>query len=137
MTNPVITNVNRSILTTGDNIFQEITLAMGQVIVAGTALGVITADGEPEVYSAVDSTNTDGTQFVRAIAYADCDATAADTLTKAIVGGNVDASKVVFVNEDDSLLTVPTGTTDNYDLQLREFNIYALNYGDAFIEDNQ
>lgn len=133
MSNPVILNVDTSVLATGNNRYLPATIASGQDIVAGQALGVITASGK---YAALDSSESDGTELAVAVAMVDVDATDGDVRTQVIAQGDVDVAKMVFVDSDD-IDTVPADSVASYLLQFRQYGIYATEYDQAFTEDNQ
>lgn len=50
-------------------------------------------------------------------------------LTRIIVGGEIYADKVLFVDEDDNINTIPAGADDSYLLQLRD-NGLIVKFGD-------
>lgn len=73
---------------------EKVTIASGEVLVAGTVLGKVTASGE---YVLHDAAAVDGSEDAAAILYADVDATSAATDGVAIVRlAEVDGSQLTY-----------------------------------------
>jgi hypothetical protein len=136
--NPEITNVDHRVLATGNNDYLEGLLASGENVVKGQVMGVITVSGE-YVATKNSQTASNGEQLARAIAAQAVDATAGALPIKLLVKGNVDASLLVFADGGDDLDTVPlaNGNPDNYRIMLRDFGIFAKDYPEHWIQDNQ
>ena len=134
MSNPLITNVDIYGVTLSDYKTKTVTVELGQNIVAGEVLGINTSTGE---YKTCDSTAVDGSQYARAVAFYDVDATLSALNTTVLLASDLDSSKLIFSNIADTLDTVPAGSTDSYYTQLRDFNLYAENTNNLYNEDNQ
>ncbi len=112
--------IDNSSLVVKNSRFAPATIAAGENLEAGTVLGVTTADKHVACVSA----SNDGSQNARAILFTDVDASGGDKQTMVLIEGDVDASHLKFDAADD-LNTRPTGSTENYETQLRGYGIYA------------
>ncbi len=88
-------------LPSGNRAIDNITLAEGQNLSAGTVLGKISASGKYAIY---DNGASDGTQAAAAVLFADTDASDADTVCAAVV-------RDAEVIQDE--LQWESGTSDN------------------------
>ena len=55
---------------------------------------------------------------------------------RAVIGGKVDASKIVF-DGSDTIDTIPAGAADSFGLQLRSYGIIAKELSEQNLLDNQ
>lgn len=79
---------------------EEVTIASGSNLVAGTVVGKVTADGK---YVAYDDDNADGSETAAGILYAAVNATSADTKGVIIARhAEVITSKLVFAATNDA-----------------------------------
>ena len=95
----------------GELLRQEVTVILGQNLVAGAVLGKITASGK---YTEMDPAALDGSQVAAGVLYADVDAIAADTEGLAVVQQvAVQRSKLVWITG----ITGPEQTTAEGELE--------------------
>lgn len=133
MANPNIVNVDHRQLPAGDNRWIDVTLAMGESVVKDQALGIETVGRE---WAALQSAAVDGTQLIRGFASETVDATSVAKTIRVLIEGDIDDSQIVF-DGSDTLATVPSGETDDYFTQLRDYQMFAKTLKDHFIQDNQ
>jgi len=136
MANPNILNIDHRQLPAGDNRWIDVTLAQGESVVKNQALGIETSGRE---WAALQSAASDGSQLIRGFAAETVDATAAPLTIRVLIEGDVDDSQIIF-DGSDTLTTVPalpTGQTDDYFTQLRDYGMFAKTLKDHYIQDNQ
>ena len=131
--NPVITNLDKRILEMGDNKFRTGILLSGEVVVKGQVIGFVSAS---QKLKETASASVDGSEFARAIAFHDVDASGGDKPITYIYEGDVDDSLLVF-NGGDTLVTVVAGQPDSYKEMLHGVSILANTYENDQVQDNQ
>jgi len=135
MTNPAIENYDTGSLVLRDGYFDDITLnAAGAVVYpAGQLLAFDATAGKWKI----TVSGTAAVANAKAVLSGEVEFTGAgDKLVRAVLGGHVDASKLVF-DGTDTLATIPTGEPDSFKIQLRSYGIIAETLAEQKILDNQ
>jgi len=124
MSNFEIINNDSGKIPVWDPKFIDITLEAGEAIdyPAGQVLAFNATTGN---YEATDSA-TAAIANAKAVLAQDVSFAGAEAQTnrRALVGGEVDETKLVFLGADD-LETIPAGAADSFRLQLRDYGIIA------------
>jgi hypothetical protein len=125
MTNPTIQNLDPTGIRLGDNEYQEITVASGQDLAAGSVLGLITSS---QLGSLVALASNDGSQNARFVLPHALDTSATgtntDTATRVIKSGLVRADRLVF-GTGGGIDVSPTNATETSRESLRNYGILA------------
>lgn len=133
--NPVIENQDRSSLVVWNGKFKDITLNAGGAVIY-PAGKVLAFDGPAGKYKITES-GTAAVANSKAVLVQETEFTGAgDKLVRAVIGGRVDSSLLIF-DGADTLDTIPATGDETFRIQLRSYGIVAEDLSEQYIQDNQ